>query len=189
MRRLRRECKRRDYGGFSHTNWTKFPYKRWVIITFQIPADESYLASISLSHARFYPGSGFNPVLQRNAALPLDGLRPNMRGISPARDSALNRCSSEHVQLSCSTWELESQTDTSSSLISGKEKAEVPGRGKTDGPVFLPAACTSSDSLQSRTNTVVDVGGSLHTLTPSLLLERLPQWKVMTETWHWPHVA
>lgn len=140
---------------FHATNWTKSRYGA-VIITFKIQRVESYPVSISLPHAQLYLGSGFNPLLQRNAALPVDGLRLNIRGISPVKDSALNRCSSVHVQLSSSTWELESQTDTSSSLISGKERAEVPGSGKTDGWVFLPAVYTLLFSVQSQCSTVVE---------------------------------
>lgn len=140
---------------FHATNWTKSRYGA-IIITFKIQRVESYPVSISLLHAQLYLGSGFNPLLQRNAALPVDGLRLNIRGISPVKDSALNRCSSVHVQLSSSTWELESQTDTSSSLISGKERAEVPGRGKTDGWVFLPAVYTLLPSVQSQCSTGVE---------------------------------
>lgn len=87
---------------FHATNWTKSRYGA-VIITFKIQRVESYPVSISLPHAQLYLGSGFNPLLQRNAALPVDGLRLNIRGISPVKDSALNRCSSVHVQLSSST--------------------------------------------------------------------------------------
>lgn len=58
-------------------------------------------------------------------------------GISLVIEPALNRCTSVYVQLSSSMWELESQTHTRSSLISGKERAEVPGRRKTDGHFFF----------------------------------------------------
>lgn len=52
-------------------------------------------------------------------------------------EPVLNRCTSVHVQLTSSTSELENQTHTKSSLISHKERAEVPGRGKTDGYEFF----------------------------------------------------
>lgn len=178
---------------FLATNWTKSRYSA-VIITFKIQRVESYPVSISLPHVQLYLGSGFNPLLQRSAALPVDGLRLNIRGISPVKDSALNRCSSVHVQLSSSTWELESQTDTSSSLISGKERAEVPGSGKTDGWVFLPAVYTLLFSVQSQCSTVV--GGSeggrkaLRTFFLSLFFQEcLTQWKVMAKSWHRPLVV
>ena len=89
------------------------------------------------THTHHSEGSGFHPTLQHDVVLSVEGLRRYIAGISLVTEPALNRCTCVHVQLSSSTWELESQTHTRSSLISGKERTEVPGRGKTDGYEFF----------------------------------------------------
>ena len=74
-------------------------------------------------------------------------------GISQANEPGLNRCTSLHIQLSSSTWKLESQTHTRSSLIFGKERSEVPGRGKTDGYEFSCQLSVLSCSVPSQFGT------------------------------------
>lgn len=59
-------------------------------------------------------------------------------------ETALDSCSDIHAQLSSFMCELQSRRQTMNSLISHKESAEVPGRGKRDGcEFFLPTVYTA----------------------------------------------
>lgn len=65
----------------------------------------------------------------------MESLRCTLQSSDWASSEQVYQCPFPHVQTSM--WKLESKTHTRSSLISGKEKARVPGRGKTDGFEFF----------------------------------------------------